>query len=42
MRNVLFVFVLVLSACSNDSGDAQPDSLTWDDTETTWDNNNWE
>ena len=42
MHGVLLALVLLLSACSDSSEDPQPQSLTWDDTETTWDNDNWE
>jgi hypothetical protein len=42
MRIVFFILALLLSACSDSSDKARPESLTWDDPETTWDNDNWE
>ena len=42
VRNVLLILASLLTACSDSSDSARPHSLTWDDPQTTWDNDNWE
>ncbi len=39
VRNALLALALLLIACSDSSNS---NSLTWDDPQTTWDNDNWE